>query len=78
MKGQARDDFYFINRSSLSLPGPESSSFSDFTPHKSTWFHFGRSPRLQDEKSLIPGPGHYDIPGSIGVIPPYARVKTSV
>ena len=78
MKGKARDDTYFINKSSLVLPGPENSAnISDFDPKRMTGFQFGKGPKLPDEKSTIPGPGHYDIPRTIGVIPPYARMKSS-
>lgn len=79
MKGKSRDDGFLINKSSLVLPGPEKSPiFSDFDSGRMTGYHFSKLPKFFDEKSPYPGPGHYDIPGSIGVIAPYARVKSIV
>ncbi len=76
---RGRDDSYIVYKSSLHLPGPDKSPiFSAFDPKDISGFHFSKLPRMQGGDSGFPGPGYYDIPGTIGIVAPYAIVKSSV
>jgi len=73
-----RDDSFIVYKSSLHLPGPDKSPlYSAFDSKNMTGYHFSKLPKFHNSGYLNSGPGFYDIPGTIGVIAPYARIKST-
>ena len=73
-----RDDSFIVYKSSIHLPGPDKSPlYSAFDSKNTTGYHFGKVPKFYDSGYKNLNPGFYDIPGTIGIIAPYARIKST-
>ena len=61
------------NSNSSSYPGPGYYPLKEI--HEGPKFGFGSSKRKPEKISNVPGPGKYEIPSTVGELPPHERSK---